>query len=160
MLRLCNAEDKSIAVLSSWRSLRLGASRFWLRPKAALGDSCETRCARQKSQPLGIVRDIGPETRLGLHSFDFCRRRQTKPISGVPPAARRGPTVPNKANLASGDARPTKSHRAKPICRGVSSLKCQGNMGTEHSSGQRVSPGLESGAFVQTKPICTATDRD
>jgi len=33
------------------------------------------RCARQKSQPPGIVADIGPETRLGLHSFDFCRGR-------------------------------------------------------------------------------------
>ena len=34
-----SAKGKSIAVLSSWRSLRLGASRFWLRPKAALGHS-------------------------------------------------------------------------------------------------------------------------
>jgi len=43
-----SAKGKSIAVLSSWRSLRLGASRFWLRPdfgelsraEAALDDSC------------------------------------------------------------------------------------------------------------------------
>ncbi len=41
---------------------------------------CETRRARQKSQPPGIVADIGSGTRLGLHFFDFCRRRQTKPI--------------------------------------------------------------------------------
>jgi hypothetical protein len=36
------AKGKSIAVLSSWRSLRLGESRFWLRPKAALGHSCHS----------------------------------------------------------------------------------------------------------------------
>ena len=39
------------------------------------------RCARQKSQPPGIVADIGPETRLGLHFFDFCRRRQAIGLS-------------------------------------------------------------------------------
>ena len=40
----------------------------------------QARCARQKSQSPGIVADIGPETRLGLHSFDFCRRRQASQI--------------------------------------------------------------------------------
>ena len=32
-------KGKSTAVLSSWRSLRLGESWFWLRPKAAAGSS-------------------------------------------------------------------------------------------------------------------------
>ena len=38
-----SAKGKSLTVLSSWRSLRLGASRFWLRLKAGPGLSLLSR---------------------------------------------------------------------------------------------------------------------
>ena len=46
------------------------------------GASRQTRRARQKSGSAKPIFDIGPETRVGLQVFDFCRRRQTKPILG------------------------------------------------------------------------------
>jgi hypothetical protein len=67
---------------------------------AGRGPVVQTRRARQKSGSAEPILGIGPETRLESAFADFCRARQTNPISDGPGGVRRA-ILRNKANSAS-----------------------------------------------------------